>query len=41
MRFTHEQTFTGLRLKKKGKQTITLTDTLNGSLIASVMIDVL
>ena len=33
-------TFTGLVLKKKGKQTITVTDTLDGSLTASVMIDV-
>src|SRR5262249_56554 len=34
-------TFTGLRRKKKGKQAITQKDTLNGSLIASVLIDVL
>ena len=33
-------TFTGLVLKKKGKQTITVTDTLNSSLTASVSIDV-
>jgi ELWxxDGT repeat protein len=33
-------TFTGLRLKKKGKQTITVTDTLDSSLKASVSIDV-
>jgi hypothetical protein len=33
-------TFTGLVLKKKGKQTITVTDTLDGSLTASVLIDV-
>ena len=34
-------TFTGLVLKKKGKQSITLTDTLNNSLTASVFISVL
>jgi hypothetical protein len=34
-------TFTGLRLKKKGKQTITVTDTLNSSLKGSAIIDVL
>ena len=34
-------TFTGLVLKKKGKQTITVTDTLNSSLTASVNIQVL
>jgi hypothetical protein len=34
-------TFTDLRLKKKGKQTITVTDTLDSSLTASVLIDVL
>jgi hypothetical protein len=34
-------TFTGLVLKKKGKQTITVTDTLDGSLTAGVLIDVL
>ena len=33
-------TFTGLLLRKKGKQTITVTDTLDGSLTASVLIDV-
>ena len=33
-------TFTGLVLKKKGKQTIAVTDTLNSSLTASVLIDV-
>jgi hypothetical protein len=32
--------FTNLRLKKKGKQTVTVTDTLDGSLTASVIIDV-
>jgi hypothetical protein len=32
--------FTGLMLKKKGKQTITVTDTLDGSLTASVSVDV-
>ena len=32
--------FTGLVLRKKGKQTITVTDTLDGSLTASVLIDV-
>src|SRR5262249_35823714 len=32
-------TFTGLVLKKKGKQTFTLTDTLDGSLTASVVLD--
>jgi hypothetical protein len=30
-------TFTGLVLRKRGKQTITITDTLNGSLTASVI----
>jgi ELWxxDGT repeat protein len=34
-------TFTGLVLTKKGKQTITVTDTLDSSLAASVSIDVL
>jgi hypothetical protein len=34
-------TFTGLRLKKKGKQTITVTDTLNSALTGSAIIDVL
>jgi hypothetical protein len=34
-------TFTGLRLKRKGKQTITVTDTLNSSLKDSAIIDVL
>jgi FG-GAP-like repeat len=34
-------TFTGLKLKKKGRQTITLTDTLNSSLSAGASIDVL
>jgi ELWxxDGT repeat protein len=34
-------TFTGLVLKKKGKQTITVTDTLDGSLTAGVTIAVL
>jgi hypothetical protein len=34
-------TFTGLVLRKKGKQTITMTDTLNSSLTSSVLIDVL
>jgi hypothetical protein len=33
-------TFTGLVLRKKGKQTITVTDTLDGALTASVSIDV-
>jgi ELWxxDGT repeat protein len=33
-------TFTGLVLKKKGRQTITPTDTLDGSPTASVLIDV-
>jgi hypothetical protein len=33
-------TFTGLHLKKKGKQTITVTDTQNSSLAGSAMIDV-
>jgi hypothetical protein len=33
-------TFTGLVLHKKGKQTITLTDTLNGSLTGSVSVKV-
>jgi probable HAF family extracellular repeat protein len=33
-------TFSSLVLKKKGKQTITVTDTLDGSLTASVLIDV-
>jgi FG-GAP-like repeat len=33
-------TFSGLVLKKKGKQTIAVTDTLNSSLTASVLIDV-
>jgi hypothetical protein len=30
-------TFTGLVLRKKGKQTITITDTLNGALTGSVI----
>jgi adhesin/invasin len=30
-------TFTGLVVRKKGKQTITITDTLNGSLTSSVV----
>src|SRR5262249_33533996 len=34
-------TFTGLVLKKKGKQTITVTDTLDSSLAGSALIDVL
>ena len=34
-------TFTGLKLKKRGKQTITVTDTLDGSVTASVTINVL
>ena len=34
-------TFTGLRLKKKGKQTITATDALNSSLRGTAIIDVL
>ena len=34
-------TFTGLVLRKRGKQTITVTDTLDSSLTASVLIDVL
>jgi hypothetical protein len=34
-------TFTGLRLKKKGKQTITVTDMQNSSLIGSAIIDFL
>jgi hypothetical protein len=34
-------TFTGLVLKKKGKQTITITDTLDGSITASAIIQVL
>jgi hypothetical protein len=34
-------TFTGLVLRKKGKQTITAADTLNSSLTASVSLDVL
>src|SRR5262249_51875403 len=33
-------TFTGLIPRKKGKQTITITDTLNGSLTASVIANV-
>jgi hypothetical protein len=33
--------FTGLVLKKKGKQTITVTDTVNSSLTGSALIDVL
>jgi hypothetical protein len=33
-------TFTGLVLRKKGKQTITVIDPLDGSLTASVPIDV-
>src|SRR5262249_953106 len=33
-------TFTGLVLRKKGNQTITVTDTLDGSLTASVIINV-
>src|SRR4029077_16925540 len=34
-------TFTGLILRKRGNVTITITDTLNGSLFASVTVDVL
>jgi hypothetical protein len=34
-------TFTGLILRKTGNQKITITDTLNGSLTASVIVDVL
>ncbi len=34
-------TFNVLRLKKKGEQTITVTDTLNGSLSGSATIDVI
>jgi len=33
-------TFTGLVLKKRGQQTITVTDTLDSSLTASVWINV-
>src|SRR5262249_57217760 len=33
-------TFTGLRLKKKGKQTITVTDTLDSSITGSAVVDV-
>jgi hypothetical protein len=33
-------TFTGLVLRKKGYQTITITDTLNSALTASVVVDV-
>ena len=33
-------TFTGLVLRKKGKQTITVIDTLDGSLTASMLINV-
>jgi probable HAF family extracellular repeat protein len=33
-------TFTNLRLKKKGKQTITVTDTLDSSIMASAIVDV-
>src|SRR5262249_54348424 len=35
------RTFTGLVLRKTGRQTITVTDTLDGSLTASVLNDVL
>ena len=34
-------TFTGLKLRKKGQQTITVTDKLDGSLTASVSIGVI
>src|SRR5262249_24583647 len=34
------QTFTGLVLKRRGRQSITVTDTLDDSLTASVLIDV-
>ena len=34
-------TFTGLVLRKKGNQKMTLTDTLNGSLIGTVIVNVL
>jgi len=34
-------TFTGLKLRKKGNQTITITDTLNSSLTGSVIENVL
>jgi hypothetical protein len=33
-------TFAGLKLKKRGKQTITVTDTLDASVTGSVLIDV-
>jgi len=33
-------TFTGLRLKKRGNQTITATDTLNSALAGSASLDV-
>jgi hypothetical protein len=33
-------TFTGLVLRRRGKQTVTATDTLDGSLTAGVSIDV-
>src|SRR5262249_34918017 len=33
-------TFNGLKLRRRGTQTITVTDTLNSSLTASVVIDV-
>jgi adhesin/invasin len=33
-------TFTGLVLRRRGKQTVTATDTLDSSLTASVSIDV-
>jgi hypothetical protein len=38
---TRGHTFTGLVLRKKGYQKITITDTMNGSLTASVIVDVL
>jgi hypothetical protein len=34
-------TFTGLVLRKRGKQTVTVTDTLSSAVTASVSIDVL
>ena len=34
-------TFSGLILRRKGNQTITVTDTLNSTLFASVIVDVL
>jgi hypothetical protein len=34
-------TFSGLTLRKKGNQTITITDTLNSSIFGSVIVDVL